>query len=91
MASDLDALKQLKDSRDVMLKEVGKVIVGQEQIIEQLMMTLLGARALLARRCARLGQDALNLDDGADARSQIQPYSVHPRPDALGHHGYRNR
>jgi len=41
MASDLDALKQLKDSRDVMLKEVGKVIVGQEQIIEQLMMTLL--------------------------------------------------
>lgn len=41
MASDLDALKQLKDSRDVMLKEVGNVIVGQEQIIEQLMMTLL--------------------------------------------------
>ncbi len=41
MASDLDALKQLKESRDVMLKEVGNVIVGQEQIIEQLMMTLL--------------------------------------------------
>lgn len=41
MASDLDALKQLKDSRDIMLKEVGKVIVGQEQIIDQLMMTLL--------------------------------------------------
>ncbi|MCB1060868.1 MAG: AAA family ATPase, partial [Calditrichaeota bacterium] len=41
MASDLDALKQLNESRDIMLKEVGKVIVGQEQIIEQLMMTLL--------------------------------------------------
>jgi MoxR-like ATPase len=41
MASDLDALNKLKSSRDLMTKEVGKVIVGQEQVINELLMTLL--------------------------------------------------
>ena len=31
---DLDALKALRESRDVMRKEIGKVIVGQDKVIE---------------------------------------------------------
>jgi MoxR-like ATPase len=40
-SNDLDALKQLKDSRDKMMAEVGKVIVGQEQVINELLISLL--------------------------------------------------
>ncbi len=40
-ASDLEALKALRDSRDVMRKEIGKVIVGQEQTINEMLISLL--------------------------------------------------
>src|SRR3989339_277319 len=42
MASkDLDALSQLKQARNAMVQEVGKVIVGQEQVINELLISLL--------------------------------------------------
>jgi len=42
MASkDLDALKQLKQAHDSMVQEVGKVIVGQNQVINELLISLL--------------------------------------------------
>ncbi|MBU1919328.1 MoxR family ATPase [bacterium] len=42
MASkDLDALKQLKEAHDTMMQEVGKVIVGQHQVINELLISLL--------------------------------------------------
>jgi MoxR-like ATPase len=40
-SSDLDALKALRDSRDTMKREIGKVIIGQEQIINELLISLL--------------------------------------------------
>lgn len=40
-ASDLDSLKALRDSRDAMRREVGKVIVGQERVIHDLLISLL--------------------------------------------------
>jgi MoxR-like ATPase len=39
--NDLDALKSLKESRDVMMREVGKVIVGQEATVNELLISLL--------------------------------------------------
>ncbi len=39
--NDLDALRSLKDSRNLMMSEVGKVIVGQEQTINELLISLL--------------------------------------------------
>ncbi len=39
--SDLDATRQLKDSYDALRKEIGKIIVGQELIVEQLLISLL--------------------------------------------------
>jgi MoxR-like ATPase len=42
MASkDLDALSQLKQARNAMVQEVGKVIVGQDQVINELLISLL--------------------------------------------------
>ena len=39
--NDLDALKSLRDSRDAMKREIGKVIVGQDQVINELLISLL--------------------------------------------------
>ncbi|MBI5058532.1 AAA family ATPase [candidate division KSB1 bacterium] len=39
--NDLDALKSLKDSRDLMMREVGKVIVGQQETVNELLISLL--------------------------------------------------
>ncbi|HEY3295962.1 MAG TPA: MoxR family ATPase [bacterium] len=39
--SDLDALKSLRDSRDALKREIGKVIVGQDQVIAELLISLL--------------------------------------------------
>jgi MoxR-like ATPase len=39
--SDLDALKSLRDSRDAMRREIGKVIVGQDQTVNELLISLL--------------------------------------------------
>ena len=39
--SDVEAVRQLKSSYDLLRKEIAKVIVGQEIIIEQLLITLL--------------------------------------------------
>jgi len=39
--SDVDAARQLKDSYDALRKEIGKIIVGQEIIVEQLLISLL--------------------------------------------------
>ncbi|MBU0509320.1 MoxR family ATPase [bacterium] len=38
---DLEALKALRDSRDAMRREIGKVIIGQEQVIGELLISLL--------------------------------------------------
>jgi MoxR-like ATPase len=39
--NDLDALKSLRESRDAMKREIGKVIVGQDQVINELLISLL--------------------------------------------------
>jgi MoxR-like ATPase len=40
-ASDVEAVGQLKTSYDALLKEIGKVIIGQEPVIEQMLISLL--------------------------------------------------
>ncbi len=40
-ASDLDALRSLRESRDAMKREIGKVIVGQNQVVNELLISLL--------------------------------------------------
>jgi len=40
-AGDLDALKSLRESRDAMRREIGKVIVGQDQVVNELLVSLL--------------------------------------------------
>jgi MoxR-like ATPase len=39
--SDLDALKSLRDARDSLKREIGKVIIGQDQTVNELLISLL--------------------------------------------------
>jgi MoxR-like ATPase len=41
--SDLQAVEQLRDAHDKIRQEIGKVIIGQDKVIEQLMIALLSA------------------------------------------------
>ena len=47
-------------------------------------------RSLPDHRCARPGQDADGRHPGPGPGHEVQPHSVHPGPDALGHHGNRD-
>ncbi len=40
-ASDLEIVKQLKDAHDKIAAEIGKIIVGQQKVIEELLISLL--------------------------------------------------
>jgi MoxR-like ATPase len=40
-SGDLEALKSLRDSRDTLKREIGKVIVGQDQTVNELLISLL--------------------------------------------------
>ena len=55
---DVALADRMKASRDRMLAELGKIIVGQAAVIEQVLLTLLRRRQQPDRRRARPGQDA---------------------------------
>ena len=67
-------------------REVRKVIVGQEEVIEHVLISLFVGGHCLLRAC-RHGQDAAGADDGADAGLKVQPDPVHAGSDAVGHTG----
>ena len=83
---DLAAVERLKDAFAKLKAELGKVIVGQQAVLEELLDRDLRARPLPADRRARPGQDADDPHPGRRAEPDLQPDPVHPRPDALGHH-----
>lgn len=46
--NDIETVSQLKSARDIILSEIGKVIIGQKEIIDQLLISLLsGGHCLL--------------------------------------------
>ena len=67
-------------------EEIAKVIVGQEPVIDHMLVGLLCRGHILLAGCARAGQDTDGPHPGADARPGVPPHPVHARPDAFGHH-----
>ena len=58
-ASDVEAVGQLKTSYDALLKEIGKVIIGQEPVIEQMLISLLARGHCLLVGVPGLGKTLL--------------------------------
>ena len=86
---DIAAVERLKDAFASLKGELGKVIVGQEEVIEELLI------AIFARgHCLLVGVPGLaktlmisTLADALDLT--LQPHPVHARPDAVRHHRHR--
>ena len=83
---DIAAVERLKEAFAGLKGELGKVIVGQQAVLEELLIGDLRPRALPADRRAGPGQDADDPHAGRCAEPDLQPHPVHARPDALGHH-----
>ena len=84
------AAEQLRAASDRILAECGKVIVGQEEVLEQLLIALFGAGARLLVGVPGLAKTLMirTLADSMDL--YVQPRPVHPGPDAVGHHRHRD-
>ena len=70
--------------------QVRRVIVGQEEVLEQVMIAPVRRRPLPDHRPARHRQDAAGAHHGADAGPGVQAHPVHARPDAQRHHRHRH-
>ena len=62
--------------------EVKRVIVGQDRLVERMLVGLLARGHLPARGRARRGQDAGRRDLRQGRRRHVRPHPVHPRPGA---------
>ncbi len=88
-ADELASVEKLQKGYHNLKAELGKVIVGQDAVIEELLIALFCRGHAAARGRAGLGQDAADLDAEQDARPELQPHPVHARPHAVGHHRHR--
>ena len=68
-ASEMAAVEKLQQGYHNLKTELGKVIVGQEAVIEEL---------LIALFCKGHALLVVDFDAGQDAGPQLQPRSVHP-------------
>ena len=50
---EVQAIEKLMDARDLISEQLKKVIIGQEEVIDQMLMTFFAGEPLFARRCAR--------------------------------------
>jgi MoxR-like ATPase len=86
---DLQAIKRLKEAYDKIMAEMRKAIVGQEDVIRELLISIFARGHCLLDRRAGAGQDAHDSHAGRRAEPGLQPHPVHARPDAVGHHRHR--
>ena len=86
---EVQAIEELMESQELILAQLKKVIVGQEEVINQMLMALFAGGTLLVRRGTRTRQNPHNSDFGTNSELKIQANPVHPGPDACRHHRHR--
>ena len=78
-----EILQRLRD-------EIAKAMVGQRDVVEQLLVAIVALGPRPHRRRPRPGQDAAGARPGAIDRAALRAHPVHARPDAVGHHRPRH-
>ena len=66
------------------------MIVGQDQVIEELLISLFSRGHCLLEGVPGLAKTLMISTLAAVAQSLVQPHSIHPRPDARRHHRHGN-
>ena len=83
---EAQVVEQIREGREKIHAELSKVIVGQQDVIEQLLICLFAGGHCLITGAARIGQDVAGSQRFANLSSAVPADSVHARPDAGGHH-----
>ncbi len=74
---DLLAVEKLREARDRIKKEIRKVIIGQDQVIDELLIALLSNGHCLLIGVPGLSQDPSDQHHLQGSGLEIQPYPVH--------------
>ncbi len=86
---DSTAIRKLGEAREKILGQLSQVIVGQQQVIEELLICLFSRGHCLLEGVPGLAKTLHDQHAVADAESDVQPHPVHARPDAGRHHRAR--
>ena len=89
-ADDIALADKMNAAGKQIIAELQKRIIGQDDVIELVLLTLFVGGNSLIVGVPGPGQDAADRDAGAGARPEVQPHPVHARPDAVGHHRHRH-
>ena len=87
--TDLDAMKKLKSAFDNIKQQLSRVIVGQDQVIEELLIALFARGHCMLEGVPGLAKTLMISTLAQVPVAGLQPHPVHPRPDAVGHHRHR--
>ena len=85
-ATEARWVTRLEKAREQMLGEMHKVIVGQDEVLEQLVYAILCRGHCLLEGVPGLAKTLHGPDPGRDAGPDVPPHPVHARPDAVRHH-----
>ncbi len=85
---DVPAIDELPGMYERIRTELAKVIVGQEEVIEQLLIVLFARGHCLLVGVPGLAKTLLVRTLAEVLIAGVQPHPVHARPDAVGHHGH---
>ena len=82
--------EKVAEGRERILTELRKVIVGQDDVVEQMLIALFTRGHCLIIGVPGLAKTLLVRTLARDPRSRLQAHPVHARPDAVGHHRHRD-
>ena len=85
-AADIGAIEHLHSAYRTLNAELSKVIVGQQQVIDEILIAIFTRSHALLVGVPGLAKTLLISTLVADAAPWVQACAVHARFDAVGHH-----
>ena len=83
------AIEQLGDARQKIIDQLAQVIVGQTEVIEELLISLFSRGHCLLEGVPGLAKTLMISTLSRTLNLTLQPHPVHARPDAGRHHRHR--
>ena len=87
---DVQAVEKLHQTYQRVTGQLGGVIVGMEDVIEQMLVVILCRGHGMLEGSARLGEDPLGIHRRVPLKSDLPKDPVHARPDAVRYHRHRH-
>ena len=85
-AHDTAAIEKLGAAREKILEQLSQVIVGQHDVIEELLISLFSRGHCLLEGVPGLAKTLMISTLSRTLEPHLQPHPVHARPDAGRHH-----